>query len=73
MHMPDITIHINQTLTDEEKGKLETAMREVAGVIAPRFNLPHMLVVLYTTQKTSSAELLAVVRNRGYQAQIVGI
>lgn len=73
MHTPDITIHINQTLDQEEKQALESSMREIDGVIAPRFNLPHMLVVLYKLEKTTPAELLAAVRGKGYQAQLVGI
>jgi hypothetical protein len=73
MHTPDITIHINQTLDAVSQQALETTMREIDGVIAPRFNLPHMLVVLYNSDKTSPAVLLNAVRSKGYQAQLVGL
>ena len=73
MHTPDITIHINQTLDAVAQQALETTMREIDGVIAPRFNLPHMLVVLYNSEKTRPAVLLNAVRSKGYQAQLVGL
>jgi phage gp36-like protein len=73
MHTPDITIHIKQELDQEKQQALETAMREIDGVIAPRFNLPHMLVVLYNSERTSSAALLDAVKSKGYQAQLVGL
>lgn len=73
MHTPDITIHINQTLDQEKQRALESSMREIDGVIAPRFNLPHLLVVLYNSEKTTSAVLLDAVKAKGYQAQLVGL
>jgi len=73
MHTPDITIHINESLDVTKQEALETAIREIDGVIAPRFNLPHMLVVLYDSKITSPVILLDAVRNKGYQAQLVGL
>jgi hypothetical protein len=73
MHTPDIIIHIKQELDQEKQQALETSMREIDGVIAPRFNLPHMLVVLYNSERTTPAALLDVVKSKGYQAQLVGL
>jgi hypothetical protein len=73
MHTSDVTIHISQALTPVQQQEVESAMREIDGVIAPRFNLPHMLVVLYNTDKTSSAALLAAVSAKGHQARLVGL
>jgi hypothetical protein len=73
MYTPDITIHINQALDEERQQALESSMREIDGVIAPRFNLPHMLVVLYNSEKTTPAALLAAVKGKGHQAQLVGL
>jgi hypothetical protein len=73
MHTPDVTIHINESLDATKQEALETAMREIDGVIAPRFNLPHMLVVLYNSERTSPAVLLNAVKSKGYQAQLVGL
>lgn len=73
MHTADVTIHINQTIAQNHQQELEMIIREIDGVIAPRFNLPHMLVVLYNTDKTSPEILLNAVRGKGYQAQLVGL
>jgi len=73
MHTPDITIHINQELDREKREELELSMRRIDGVIAPRFNLQHLLVVLYNSEKTSTSVLLDAVRGKGYQAQLVGL
>lgn len=73
MHTPDVTIHINESLDATKQEALEAAMRQIDGVIAPRFNLPHMLVVLYNSEKTSAAVLLDAVKTKGYQAQLVGL
>lgn len=73
MHTPDVMIHINQALAQDQQQALESSMREIDGVIAPRFNLPHMLVVLYNAEKTTQTALLNAVRGKGYQAQLVGL
>ena len=73
MHTPDITIHINESLDAKKQEALEATMREIDGVIAPRFNLPHMLVVVYNSERTSPAVLLNAVTSKGYQAQLVGL
>lgn len=73
MHTPDVTIHINQELSPEKQQELESSLREIDGVIAPRFNLPHMLVVLYNAERTSPAAMLESVKSKGYQAQLVGL
>jgi len=73
MHTPDVTIHINQTITQDQQQALESTLRGIDGVIAPRFNLPHMLVVLYNAERVTAAALLNAVVSRGYQAQLVSL
>ena len=73
MHTTDVTIHINQILDAAKQQVLEASMRDIDGVIAPRFNLPHMLVVLYNPERTSTLALLDAVTSKGYQAQLVGL
>ncbi len=73
MHTSDITIHINQTTGPEQQQDLENKLRDIDGVIAPRFNLPHLLVVLFDAEKTSARMLLDKVKGQGYQAQLIGL
>lgn len=73
MQTPEVMIHINEPLNHEQQQAIESAMREIEGVIAPRFNLPHMLVILYDADKIDSATLLSAIKGQGYQAQLVGL
>ena len=73
MNTCDITIHIKQATDVGEQQALENQLRDIDGVIAPRFNLPHLLVVLFDHEKTSAAMLLDQVKGQGYQAQLVGL
>lgn len=73
MQTPDVVIHVNESLTHDQQQTLEGTLREVDGVIAPRFNKPHLLVVLYSAEKTTPAALLQTVTQQGYRAQLVGL
>lgn len=73
MHTPDIMIHFDETPNAEQREHMEGRMREIEGVIAPRFNTPNLLVVLYDVDRVSSSELLDIARNEGYQAHIVSM
>ena len=73
MHTPDVVIHVTESLTQDQQQTIEGKLREVDGVIAPRFNKPHLLVVLYSAKKTTPAALLQAVTTQGYRAQLVGL
>jgi hypothetical protein len=74
MNVSDILIHINDTLSDRQRENLEEVMRQVDGVVAPRFNpgKDHLLLVAFNPDVTSSAALLDRVKSAGYRAQLVG-
>ena len=73
MQTPDIMIHVTDSLNPDQQQVIEATLREVDGVIAPRFNKPHLLVVLYSAEKTNPAALLRTVTTAGYRAQLVGL
>lgn len=70
----DVMIHINESLSVEARSTLEEAMRQIEGVIAPRFNpgKDHLLVIAFNPDKTNSAALLAKACSSGYTAQLIG-
>lgn len=74
MSISDIMIHINEPLSGEARSALEEAMRQVEGVVAPRFNpgKEHLLVVAFDPARVNTAVLLDKVRAAGYTAQLVG-
>lgn len=73
MHTPDIMLHVNEDLSTAQQAELEMALRDTKVVIAPRFNQPKLLVVMYNSDQTSSSKILNVARSNGYAAQIVGM
>ncbi|MEW8628044.1 MAG: ATP-binding protein [Candidatus Thiodiazotropha sp.] len=73
MNSTDIMIHINESLTEANQQELELEMRNIEGVIASRFNKPHLLVVAYDAELIGSPELLKHVMRKGYHAQLVGL
>lgn len=74
MNICDVMIHIPENLDTEARSVLESRMRDLDGVIAPRFNpgKEHLLVVAFDPDKARPAELLGTVRAAGYAAQLVG-
>lgn len=75
MNISDVMIHIAEQLTPAARAELETAMRGIDGVIAPRFNAgrDHLLLVAFNANKTGSRRLLDRVRESGYRARLVAV
>ena len=74
MSINDVVIHVDETLDDQARHTLEDQMREVDGVIAPRFNdrKIHLMIVAYDPDRISTMTLLDMVRGQGYHAQHCG-
>jgi hypothetical protein len=74
MNVSDILIHIDDSLDESQRAAVEEAVRQVDGVVAPRFNpgKEHLLLVAYNPDATSMAALLSRVQSFGYSAQLVG-
>jgi len=74
MNISDVMIHINENLSNEARSSLEEQMREIDGVVSPRFSPDknHLLLVAFVPEKTSSIVLLNKARAAGYTAQLIG-
>lgn len=74
MSISDILIHINEYLNEQQRHTLEEAIRDVEGVIAPRFSpgKEHLLLVAFNPDIATTASLLSKVQSSGYTAQLVG-
>ena len=74
MNISDVMIHINETLSNEARTSLEEDIRQIEGVVSPRFSpfKEHFLLIAYNPQKTSSMVLLNKARTAGYSAQLIG-
>jgi len=74
MNISDILIHINESLSEQQRKDLEESVRQVEGVVAPRFNpgKEHLLLVAFNPDVASIATLLTKVQSFGYNAQLIG-
>ena len=73
MQATDIMIHVSNDLDRQQKQSIEEALRAIDGVIAPRFNKDHLLLIYFNHDKTQSSVLLNTVKSIGYKAQLVGL
>ena len=75
MNVVDVLIHVNESLDNQQRVQLEQTMRDLDGVIAPRFNPehPHLMLVAFNPQHVQSKVLLQQVESVGYHAQLIGV
>lgn len=74
MTLSDVVIHVNQTLDAASRRALENRMREVEGVISPRFSdrRTHWMVIAYDADQARMLDLVEAVEHQGYSAQSCG-
>jgi len=74
IHMSDIMLHIDENLNSKEQLMLETQMREQTGVVGLGYHgtQPHLMIVEYDLDATTSKNLLHAVNNFGLHAELVG-
>ena len=73
--MADVTIHINETLDEAALHGVADALRGQKGVtsVVSHDDKPHLMVVHFNPDETSSAEILGSVTGRGYHAELLGL
>jgi hypothetical protein len=75
MQLSDVLIHVYEKPDEAAQNKLEEQLRNLEGVIAPRFSLEkhNFLFVSYNSDTINSTALLEKVRENGFKAQLVGL
>ncbi len=71
----DVTIHIDETLDHSRLTGVAGSLREVKGVVSvtSHEDKPHLMVVVYDPEQTTSSALLEVVTGQGYHAELIGL
>jgi divalent metal cation (Fe/Co/Zn/Cd) transporter len=75
VQLADITLHIDQNFEPELRAQIEDVVRAIDGVISfhnPN-DRPHLNVVEYNPEKTSSAAILSAVTSQGVHAELIGL
>jgi len=77
INLADITLHIDEELSEDALNSLEDALRERDGVVSVHFNTnaahPHLAVVEFNPDKVGSRDLLNIVHYQGYHGELVGL
>ena len=75
IQLADVTVHIDQTLEAERRSQIEDALRAIDGVVSVHNpdDRPHLSVIEYNPEKTSSAAILTAVTNQGVNAELIGL
>ncbi|MCN4144010.1 MAG: hypothetical protein LC437_02730 [Thiohalomonas sp.] len=73
MQSTDIMIHFRSDLSTQQQTDIEEKLRQFDGVIAPRFNKEHLLVVYYNSKKTTSLLINNFIYSIGYKTHLVGM
>lgn len=77
MNIPvaDVTVHLDQSLAPEQRLQMEDRLRAVEGVISVHNpdSRPHLAIVGYNPERTSSAAILHVIAGQGVHAELIGL
>jgi phage-related protein len=75
IQLADVVVHIDQTLERERRSEIEEHLRAIDGVISVHNpdEKPHLAIVEYDPDKTSSAVILNTITVHGVQAELVGL
>jgi len=73
--LADVTIHVDETLDPSGLTRLDSAFRELDGVVSVHVNenRPHLFVLEYNPEKVNSTDLLEVVQVQGMHAELIGL
>jgi len=75
IQLADVTLHIDEKLGPIDRGRLEEVLRSIDGVVSVHnpAEKPHLAVVEYVPDKTSSINILSTVRGVGMHAELIGL
>ena len=74
MHVTDMVMHIDNTLAEGSRRNVEKILTGSRGVIRAHFNerRPHLMLVSYDWERTSSFDILAVIAGQRLCAERIG-
>jgi hypothetical protein len=73
--LTDVTIHMDREPDADTRDKVETALRELHGVVSVHMpeNRKHLLIVEYNPDVTAAAYMLETVNNLAGHSEMIGL
>ncbi|MEA3411057.1 MAG: ATP-binding protein [Pseudomonadota bacterium] len=75
IQLTDVTLHVDENLESGRRQELDTALRAVNGVVSVHNPdaKPHLIMVEYNPDSTTSRALLDCVLEKGVHAELIGL
>ncbi|MDH5426469.1 MAG: ATP-binding protein [Gammaproteobacteria bacterium] len=75
MNMSDITLHIDENTSHNDREELRDSILSMPGVMAAdcHDNQPHLMIIEYDPERINSSEFLAAVKQKGLHAELIGL
>ena len=73
--MVDVTVHIDEVMSEDKREELRDTILGHAGVMAAVIqpSTPHLMIVEYDPERVNSAQLLSATTASGLHAELVGL
>ena len=75
IQLADVTVHIDEALEADRRASIENTVRAIDGVVSfhnPN-DRPHLYVIEYNPERTTSAAILSAVTGQGVHAKLIGM
>jgi len=75
IQLADVIVHIDESLPKEQRGQIEEQLRTLDGIVSVHNpdDRPHLAVVQYNPDLSSSEAILEMVKDQGVHAELVGL
>ena len=75
IQLADVTVHIDQSLEHSQRSQIEDVLRSIDGVVSVHNpdDRPHLSVIEYNPERTTSAAILGAVTGQGVTAELIGL
>ena len=75
INLPDLLVHLDETLDHDQLAAIEARLRQDLGVVSVAFrdDRPHLMLVAYDPQVTREEAILERVTAEGIHAELVGL
>jgi hypothetical protein len=73
--MADVTLHLDENLSHDQREALRDAILAHAGVMAASSSdeKPHLMIVEYNPDLVNSSDLLDIAKGKGIHAELLGL
>ncbi len=73
--MADVTLHIDENTTHDEREKFRDVLLAMDGVMAAAYHdeKPHLILIEYDPRVVNSIEFVHTAKNSGFHAELIGL